>query len=57
MKREYLRLSVVPVPGSLYHSEGLGGSIQQVIIFSHPHYLSIFYKRLKNWNMSYKEPE
>ncbi len=30
MKSEYLRLSVVPVPGSLYHSEGLGGSIQQV---------------------------
>jgi hypothetical protein len=33
MKSWCLRLSVVPVPGSLYHSEGLGGSIQQVIIF------------------------
>ncbi len=47
MKTESLRLSVVPVSGSLYHSEGLGCSIQQVIIFSHRHYLSIFYKRLK----------
>ncbi len=57
MKSDCLRLSVVPVSGSLYHSEGLGGSIQQVIIFSHRHYLSIFYKRIKNWNLSYKEPE
>jgi hypothetical protein len=34
MKSDCLRLSVVLVPGSLYHSEGLGGSIQQVIISS-----------------------